>query len=620
MIKETLKRCSAFLGHTSRTLRTSSPVRLDTGLPQQSWWGGERVGKFRRATYDQRGFSFVELIITAAITALVFGGLFVSYETIIHIIAESRMKSNALALATERIEFIRSLAYDDVGTQGGVPTGALPQTAIRTLNGIPYHERLLITYIDDPADGLGSADTNGITADYKLVKVEYAWEGRRGTSTIFHTTNIVPRGIETTAGGGTIRVNVFDATAQPVAGVEVRFVNTAGTPIDTVRFTGVSGEAYLSGAPAGSGYEIYVTRGGYSSDSTHQASVDNPNPLTPLVSVMETQVSTMNFQIDRLSTLSIGAYAPAVTNSFVDEFTDASQLSANTNTDVTGGALTLLETAGVYPASGAARSVFFTPATIAAWGSAQGSFSAPASTNVRLQVYYDPLSPTLVPESDLPGNSLGFTGTTIDLSALSPATYPALALGVVLETADASNTPSLRDWRLTAIESRAPLAGVPIQFTSQRLIGEGVPKFRETITTGASGTRLLTGLEWGSYILEEQSAAYVPAEICPHIPYGLQPNDNASIDFTLVPTPPNGLRVTVQAGDGTPISGARVALSRGTFTDELESSLCGQVFFVGPGEAEDFTLTVEKPGYSTTVRHDVVVDAPTSVAEVILTP
>lgn len=82
-----------------------------------------------------RGFSFVELIITAAIAALVFGGLFASYESIISIIRESRLKANALALATERIEYIRSLPYASVGTQGGVPSGTLPQTSTAVLNG-----------------------------------------------------------------------------------------------------------------------------------------------------------------------------------------------------------------------------------------------------------------------------------------------------------------------------------------------------------------------------------------------------------------------------------------------------------------------------------------------------
>ena len=72
---------------------------------------------------SQGGFSYIELIVTSAIAALVFGGLFSSYETIISIIAESRMKANALALATERIEYIRSLSYSAVGTVSGVPAG-----------------------------------------------------------------------------------------------------------------------------------------------------------------------------------------------------------------------------------------------------------------------------------------------------------------------------------------------------------------------------------------------------------------------------------------------------------------------------------------------------------------
>lgn len=568
---------------------------------------------------SQGGFSYIELIVTSAIAALVFGGLFSSYETIISIIAESRMKANALALATERIEYIRSLSYSAVGTVSGVPAGTLPQTSTTILNGTSYYERILISYIDDDADGLAGADSNAVTSDYKLVKVEYAWPTRHGTSTIFQTTNIVPIGIETTAGGGTIRVNVFDATVAPVSGAEVRFVNPAFS-VDTSRFTGASGEAYLSGAPEGGGYQIYVTKSGYSSDSTYVASSSNPSPVTPVVSVLQSQVSTMNFQIDQVSDLDIFTLQPPVYGNFDDQFLDSSNVASTSNTVVSSSSLHLLATAGLYPASGWAQSVFVVPATLYAWESLENTLTVPTSTSLRVFVYYNQTTPTLVPDSDLPGNSAGFTGGTINLSTLNPSTYPALALRAELGTTNPSLTSTVREWKLTYITNRTPIASVPVSVTSQKLIGVGVSKYQSSITTNGSGKYALSNMEWGAYTINEQSSSYTASEVCPNSPYALPPNADVDLIISLVPTVSYPIRVVVKASDGTPIKDATVKLENGAYSELLQSSTCGQVLFNPPAAGTAYDLTVTKTGYTTVTVNDTEAASAGSVLEVVLVP
>ncbi len=149
---------------------------------------------------NNRGFSFVELLISVAIMVLVFGGLFAGIQAMIQVIGNSKASTGALALATERMEYIRSLSYDSVGTIAGIPNGAIPQNATRTLNGVTYNERVLIEYVDAPEDGIGGADANGILADYKRVKIEYSWDDRGTTKYRSLVSNIVPRGVETTSG------------------------------------------------------------------------------------------------------------------------------------------------------------------------------------------------------------------------------------------------------------------------------------------------------------------------------------------------------------------------------------------------------------------------------------
>jgi hypothetical protein len=43
--------------------------------------------------------------------------------------------------------------------------------ATTTMNGIDFPVHTFIEYVDDPADGLSSSDQNGITTDYKQIKV-----------------------------------------------------------------------------------------------------------------------------------------------------------------------------------------------------------------------------------------------------------------------------------------------------------------------------------------------------------------------------------------------------------------------------------------------------------------
>ena len=93
-----------------------------------------------------QGFTLVELLITAALIALVFGGLMASVRFALMLISNSKATTSAISLANEQLEYIRSLSYDAVGTSAGIPNGAIPQNSTTTLNGIIFHERVLIEY------------------------------------------------------------------------------------------------------------------------------------------------------------------------------------------------------------------------------------------------------------------------------------------------------------------------------------------------------------------------------------------------------------------------------------------------------------------------------------------
>lgn len=561
------------------------------------------------------GMSLVEVIVAAAIISLVFGGLMASFQLMVHLIGKSKAEAGALALANERLEYIRSLPYDDVGTVSGIPEGLIPQHATTTLNGIVYNERILIEYVDDPSDGEGADDENGILADYKRVKVEYSWVERSGSDSLVLISNIVPPGIETTAGGGSIRVNVFDASVGPVANASVRLYNDTGTStIDITRYTNSEGVALISGAPALSFYEITATKDGFSTDQTYSASSTNPNPITPHIAVLESQVSTMNFQIDALADLTIRTIGEPTIERFTDSFDDAAGVAEASNT-VFGSGRIVLAGGLPYVSSGSVLSDTITPSVISAWDTFSFTTEVSADTNVRVQLYsVSGTSTSLVPDSLVPGNSTGFATGTISLISVDPTTYPSLALGATLETSNASSTPALLDWELAYTVNEPPVGSVPVLVTGSKTIGtnassSSIYKLQSTYTTDSGGEVTASDIEWDTYTMTLGTSAYDIKEVCENIPYTLSPAASETVTLTLVPSSTNALRIRVEDTSGVAVAGAAVNLMRTGFSDSGTSSACGQTFFnSGLTVASDYDVVVSASGYISETVEDVSID------------
>jgi hypothetical protein len=572
-----------------------------------------------------QGFSLIEALITIAVFTLTFGGLFGIVQVTLKMISSSKATTSAISLANQRAEYIRSLAYNSIGTVNGIPSGPIPQNSTTTLNGVLFHERVLIQYVDSPDDGQGAGDTNGILADYKQVKVEYSWYGVQGTSTIFLLTNIVPPGIESTAGGGTLTVNVFDATVQPVPGASVRVYNdTTTSTIDTTQFTNASGIATFAGAPAAANYQITVSKPGFSTDKTYVATTSNPNPVTLPVAVVESAVSTMNFQIDKLSDLTIRTIEPPTYAQFTDTFPDAVLIASSTDVSVVVGGVELSGGAGAYVPSGVLVSTSTAPASIVRWHTAEYSASTPAGTALLVHIYDVSVAGeyTLVSEADLPGNTAGFSLGLIDLSALSLGGHPRLALGAHLSSTDVNVTPVLEDWSITHIVDEPVVGSIPFTLTGAKLIGTtpSVYKYSKSHTTDGGGDVALTDLEWDQYDLSLNTGAYDIAEACADIPYTLNPDVNETLTLTLEPSKSDTLRVSVVNESGGSVFGAQVVLSRASFTRTEMTSACGQVFFnSGVSDEDDYQITVTRSGYVSKTVTPIEVDGYTTLKVVLTT-
>lgn len=565
--------------------------------------------KFYQAQ-SKAGVTLVELLIVTGITVLIFSGLFASVQYTFRVIANSSAKLSALSLANDRMEYFRSLPYNDVGTIAGIPTGAIPQNSTTTLNGIEFSERVLVEYVDDPADGMLTAtttDSNGIPSDYKRIKLEVSWTLNGQTDNISLVSNIVPRSIETTSGGGTVRVNVLDADSTFLSGAEVRLLNeTTTTTIDVTRFSDLSGAALFSGAPAASNYQIFVTAPGYSLDQTYEATTTNPNPVTAPFAVLESDISTLSFQIGELSDIFLTTLSSVTEDEMTEDFTDLSGIATSTDTTVTAGTLLLDGGAGSYEISGKAFLTQIQPSSLERWESVVIIGDRPSGTDFMIQFYTGTTSAyTLVNNSDLPGNATGFTDSVIDISNLDVGTYPDLTIAITLTTSDNSFTPAVEEVSLYYRTAEVLLPNIGFNVEGNKTIGEEldltpIKKIIFATSTDGTGERRLSAIEFDSYTFSNTDGLTL-VRSCPNLPLQHSAGATSTLEMVLVSSVSNSLRLGVTTATGQPLPGATVDISRTGFSDSEEADACGQVFFSsGIIASDDYVITVSRPGYNPT--------------------
>lgn len=252
------------------------------------------------------GQTLISLLIALSIFGILTHAILTLTTAAFKTVSFSRARITARHLTQEKIEVIRNMPYDDIGTVGGIPSGILPQTENRLINGLNFVIKTSIVFIDDPFDGQSPNDL--LPTDYKRVRVDASWQGAAssGNNPIVLTTDISPKGIEESTGGGTLSILVFDSEAEPVPQATVHiFSDTTNPDVDLTLNTNDNGRIIIPGAPACQEcYDITVTKSGYSQDRTYTSS-EVANPDKPPLSVVVGLTTESSYVVDELSTLTV---------------------------------------------------------------------------------------------------------------------------------------------------------------------------------------------------------------------------------------------------------------------------------------------------------------------------
>ncbi|MEK9130270.1 MAG: prepilin-type N-terminal cleavage/methylation domain-containing protein [Patescibacteria group bacterium] len=254
---------------------------------------------------SNKGFSLIEILVTIGILTIIMLSIYGMFTMAYKILGSSKAKIIAIQLANQQMEILRNLPYAKIGTTQGWPSGEIPSSQKITQNGIEFTIQITPAFIDNSFDGLAPDDTT--PSDYKKVEVKISWNKFSCEPALLIST-FSPKGIESAPNSGTLFIRVFDANGINIPQANVRIENTSVTPNILINAqTDNEGLLQLFSLPVSfNKYHIEVTKQGFSTDYTLPSIPPaNPNPTKPDVSILENQITSVSFSIDKLSSLNV---------------------------------------------------------------------------------------------------------------------------------------------------------------------------------------------------------------------------------------------------------------------------------------------------------------------------
>lgn len=285
-----------------------------------------------RRIKSEGGSTLVELVIGIFILGMIGLSFFGLYNALITSSLAAKQKAAALTLATNQMEYLKSLPYNSLAVAGGsiYAQNPLPASFSEKVNNHQYTVRTSINYVDDAFDGCTNYPTQALKQrycrnfpapagapavdqnpqDYKVVHVTAY--SRTNVKLAEVDTQVAARVAETASNTGSLFVNIIDATGAPVQGAKVQVTNTALNPDVIVSDTSDSqGIAIFYGLPpdtSGFDYSVSASSNGYSSLAT-LVPAGGLQPNYPSQNVFAQQTSYVTLSISPQATDSIAIEA-----------------------------------------------------------------------------------------------------------------------------------------------------------------------------------------------------------------------------------------------------------------------------------------------------------------------
>jgi len=216
-------------------------------------------------------------IIEALVLIFVFSVAVLAFYSVFAIgtkyILSSKNKILAVSIANGEMEKLRNLPYADVALAGGIPSGSIDPDKTVSVEGKSFHVVTDIKFYDDPDDGVfGGSPSDTVPNDYKIAEIFVYWGQETDGERAYLSSRFVPRGIESSVGGGTLSINSIDLGGNPVANVTVNIFNDTVSPnVNYTTHTDSGGNLLLQGVPADNDldYKITMSKSDYETVETY---------------------------------------------------------------------------------------------------------------------------------------------------------------------------------------------------------------------------------------------------------------------------------------------------------------------------------------------------------------
>jgi len=253
----------------------------------------------------EKGFTLIELLISLFVIMMIMLGVYSLIIISLRLNSDNAFFIEATEIANQKMEQIRNLSYDDVGTLSGFPVGVIPEDETIIRSG-RFNIHTSVIFYDDPYDGeAGSGDL--IFADYKIVTIKVSWMGKFKNRDISIFSKIIPATEETITGYGLLKISVVNSAGAPVSNPNITIKN----PIESIDMTitaNTEGKLSLPLPPGFENYEVTITKTNYGTDKTYPRDAVNPNPTKPNISILDGLKTEESFSIDKLSLLTIKTF------------------------------------------------------------------------------------------------------------------------------------------------------------------------------------------------------------------------------------------------------------------------------------------------------------------------
>jgi prepilin-type N-terminal cleavage/methylation domain-containing protein len=212
------------------------------------------------AARSEAGFTLIEVIMSAALLAVVTGGVYAGIDGPAKVSGNAKARAAAANLAQTEQETMRSKRFVDLQNYNNTRTQAV--------DGVNFTIVSRADWVDDSSASSGCS-VGGTQGDYLKLTSTVSWPGGGAGNPVAITSVMAPPVDDGTNGTGNIVMRLQDQAGGPVAGIPV----TIDGRTTVTRTTDSAGCAVFSNVPAGD-YTATFSQSGY---------VDNQN--VQLVSV-----------------------------------------------------------------------------------------------------------------------------------------------------------------------------------------------------------------------------------------------------------------------------------------------------------------------------------------------